>query len=84
MGMVQKQGNWAAYEIKRRDVEHRSEGKRRKWFLHQIMSGDEKWIHTRQPEAKNGSTPTSRCQPSHASTLTVKPNIYGKKLMLWI
>ena len=49
---IQKQGNWVPHELKPRDVERRFfmsemllERHKKKSFLHQIVTGDEKWIH---------------------------------------
>ena len=48
-------------------------------FLHQIMTGDEKWIQYDNPKHRK-----SWGKPGHASTSTAKPSIHGKKLMLCI
>jgi len=52
---------------------------KRKGFLHRIVTGDEKWIRYHNPNKRK-----SWGSPGHASTLTAKPNIHGKKLMLFI
>ncbi|GBP49767.1 Mariner Mos1 transposase [Eumeta japonica] len=48
-------------------------------FLHRIVTGDEKCVHYNNPKRRK-----SWGYPSHASTLTVKPNIHGSKDMLSI
>lgn len=52
MGMVQKAGNWLPYQLKKRDIERRLvtcemllQRQKRKGFMHQIITSDEKWIH---------------------------------------
>jgi len=84
--MIQKQGNWVPYELKPRNVERRFftcemllARHKRKGFLHRIVTGDEKWIHYDNPKKRKSWGP-----PGHASTSTAKPNIHGKKLMLYI
>ena len=75
MGMIQKQGNWVPYELKPRDVERRlfaceqllERQKRRKGFLHRIVTGDEKWVHYDNPKRRKswgvpGQTEYSRLQ----------------------
>ena len=53
--------------------------KNRNFFLHRIVTGDEKWIHYDNPKRKESWWP-----PGHASRFTAKPNIHGKKLLLCI
>jgi len=84
LGMIQKQGNWVPYELKPRNVERRFftcemllARHKRKNFLHRIVTDDEKWIHDNTKKRKSwGSS-------GHAIS-TAKPNIHGKKLMLYI
>ncbi|UYV83948.1 SETMAR [Cordylochernes scorpioides] len=87
MGMVQKQGNWVPYELKPGNIEHRictcelllKRQNRKGFFLHRIVTGDEKWIHYDNPKRRK-----SWGKPGHASASTAKLNIHGKKLMLCI
>ena len=86
LGMIQKHGNWVAYELTPRNVERRFSTcemllprHRRKGFLHHIVTGDEKWIHYDNPKRKKLWGP-----PGHASTPTAMLNIHGKKLLLCI
>ena len=58
-GYIQKQGNWVPHELKPRDVERRFcmsemllERHKKKSFLHQIVTGNEKWIHYDNPKRK--------------------------------
>jgi len=57
MGMIQKQRNWVPYELRPRDVERRFftceqliQRQQRKGFLHQIVTGNKKWIFYPQEE----------------------------------
>jgi len=81
--MIQKQENWAPYELKPRDVERRFftceqllERQKRKGFLHRIVTGDEKWIHYDNPKRRK-----SWVMPGQSLTSTAKPNIHGPKLI---
>ena len=85
-GYIQKQGNWVPHELNPRDVERRfcmSEmllGRhKKKSFLHQIVTGDEKWIHYDNPKRKNSYVKSS--QPAKS---TAKSNIHGAKVILCI
>lgn len=85
IGVIQKQRNWVAYELKPRDIERRFcmceqllQRHKRKSFLHRIVTGDEKWIQYDNPKRKK-----SWGMPGHASTSTTKLNIHGSKLMLY-
>lgn len=86
LGYIQKQGNWVPYELKPRDVERRLfasekllQRQKRKGFLHQIVTGDERWVHYDNPKRKKSYGP-----PGHVSTSTAKPNIHSAKIMLCI
>jgi len=68
IGMIQKQGNWVPYELKPRDVERRFftceqliQRQQRKGFLHQIVTGDEKWIFYDNPKKKKYYAKVNRC-----------------------
>ncbi|GBP37932.1 Mariner Mos1 transposase [Eumeta japonica] len=61
MGIIQKQGYWVPYKLKLRDIDRRFltcelllERQKRKGFLHQIVTGDEKWIHYDNPKRSHG------------------------------
>ncbi|GBP74884.1 Mariner Mos1 transposase [Eumeta japonica] len=77
MGMIQKQGYWVPYELKLRDIERRFltcelllERQKRKDFLHQIVTGDEKWIHFDNPKRRK-----SWVKPDQPSTSVAKQKI---------
>ena len=53
--------------------------RKRKVFLHCIITGDEKWIDYNNPKHRR-----LWVKPGHASTLTAKLNIHGSKLLLCI
>ena len=50
---------------------------KKKSILHQIVTGDEKWIHYDNPKRKN-----SYEKPDQPAKSTAKPNIHGAKVML--
>jgi len=52
---------------------------KRKSFLHQIVTGDEKWIYFRNPKRKK-----SWVDPAQPSTSSSKPNRFGRKTMLCV
>jgi len=52
---------------------------KRKGFLHQIVSGNKKWIYFDNLKRRKPI-----CDPGQSSTSTLKRNIYGKKAMLYI
>ncbi|GBP98280.1 Integrator complex subunit 2 [Eumeta japonica] len=86
LGMIQKQGHWLPYELKPRDVKRRfltcellHQQQKRKYFLHRIVTGNEKWIHYDNPQCRK-----LWGKPGHTSTLSAKPNIHGSKLLLCI
>ena len=83
---IQKPGNCVLHELKPRDVERRFfmsemllERHKKKWFLHRVVTGDEKWIHYDNPKRKK-----SYVKPGQPAKTTSKPNIYGAKVMLSI
>jgi len=85
LGIIQKQANWAPYEVKPTELERRFftceqlfQQQKQKGFLHRVVTGDEKWIHNNPKRKKSWD------KPGYASTYTVKPNIHGSKLMLFI
>ena len=51
----------------------------RKSFLHRIVTGDEKWIYFENPKCTK-----SWVDPGQPSTLTARPNRFGKKTMLCV
>ncbi|UYV75337.1 hypothetical protein LAZ67_12003580 [Cordylochernes scorpioides] len=48
-------------------------------FLHEIVTGDEKWVHYDYPKRR-----ATYGYPGRASSSTAKPNIHGGKIMLCI
>ena len=85
-GYIQKQRNWVLHELKLRDVERRFcmsemllERHKKKSFLHQIVTGNEKWIHYDNLKRKK-----SYVKPVQPAKSTAKPNIHGAKAMLCI
>ena len=85
-GYIQKQGIWVPHELKPKDVEKRFcmsemllERHEKKSFSHQIVIGDQKWIHYDNPKRKK-----SHVKPGQPAKSTAKPNIHGAKVMLCI
>ena len=52
---------------------------KKRFFLHRIVIGDEKWIHYDNPKRRK-----SWGKPGHESTSSAKPNMLGSKLLLCI
>jgi len=52
---------------------------KRKSFLHQTVTGDEKWIYFENPKRKR-----SWVIPGEPSTSIAKPNRYGRKTILCV
>ncbi|GJQ87141.1 hypothetical protein Trydic_g23986 [Trypoxylus dichotomus] len=83
LGMIQKQGTWVPYDLKPRGVvrrffacEQSLQRRRRKDFIHHIVTDDEKWIHySNQKQRKSWGL------PNHASTSSARPNIHAAKVM---
>ena len=85
-GYIEKQGNWVPHELKPRDVERwfcmsemLLERHKKKSVLHQIVTGDEEWIHCDSRKRKK-----SYVKPGQPAKSTAKPNIHGAKVMLCI
>ncbi|GBN14931.1 Mariner Mos1 transposase [Araneus ventricosus] len=83
--LIRKQCHWVPYKSKTRDVERHLftceqlfQRQKIKFFLHRIVTNDEKLVHYDHP--KRGK---SRSKPGHALTLSAKPNIHGSKLCFW-
>jgi len=85
MGKVQKEGRWFLHELSKDKKNRRRDTAltlllkfRKKDFLHNIITGDEKWILYDNPKRKK-----SWVDPAQLSTSTPKPNIHAKKVFLW-
>lgn len=86
MKMILKEGKWIPHQLTEANIENRLMvctslmTRHRKWhFLHNIVTGDEKWIFYHNPKRKK-----SWVHPGEPSTSTAKRNIYGRKVMLCI
>ncbi|XKL61262.1 hypothetical protein PGB90_008319 [Kerria lacca] len=86
MGKIQKAGKWVPHQLNDRQMENRKtvseillSRHERKSFLHQIVTGDEKWIYFDKPEHRK-----LWVDPGQTSTSTARPNRFGKKTLLYI
>jgi histone-lysine N-methyltransferase SETMAR len=86
MGKIQKLGKWVPHELLDCQKEKRSftsgilfERFQQKNFLHQIVTGDEKWIYFNNSTRKRSWT--DRGRPPNS---TPRPNRFGKKVMLCV
>ena len=86
MKMIQKEGKWIPHELNQANIESRLLifnsllTRQRRWsFLHNIVTGDEKWIYYVNSKRKK-----SWVHPGEPSTSTAKRNIHGSKVMLCI
>ena len=84
MEKVQKDGRWVPHKLsednknRRRDTALALLSKfRKKYFLHKIITGDEKWIVYDNPNRRK-----SWVDPGQPSTLIPKPNIHAKSFAL--
>jgi len=86
MGKIQKCGKWVPHELTERQQENRKiisemllQRRENRDFLYRIVTGDERWIYFENPKCKKSSV-----SPGQPSTLTAKPNRFGKKRMLCV
>nr|KAF6369023.1 hypothetical protein mMyoMyo1_010429 [Myotis myotis] len=86
MGKILKEGKWVPHQQNERQMENRKviskmllQQHERKSFLHQIVTGNEKWIYF-----ENSKCTKSWVDPDQLSTLTARPNHFRKKTMLCI
>ena len=87
MGKIQKMRKWVSHELNERQQKNRKirtcemllARYKRKSFLHQIVTSNEKWIYFENPKHKR-----SWITPGEPSTSTARPNRYERKTMLCI
>lgn len=86
MGKIQKEGKWVPHELTEDHCERRSSiclallsRQRKKSFLWQIVTGDEKWVYYDNPKRKKHWVNSGQSISS-----TPQSNIHGKKLLLCI
>lgn len=89
LGKRQIQGKWVPHKLSDRQQENRKltsgillERQERKSFLHQIITGDEKWVYLDNPKRKKiWATPGTSASTSKP---TPRPDRFGKKTMLCV
>jgi histone-lysine N-methyltransferase SETMAR len=86
MGLIRKISRWVPHQLSDRNQERRLTTcelllarHKQKSFLHRIITGDEKWILFDTPKRQK-----SWVKPGTASKTTVRPNRFGKKIMLCV
>uniref|UniRef100_G1Q736 Mos1 transposase HTH domain-containing protein n=1 Tax=Myotis lucifugus TaxID=59463 RepID=G1Q736_MYOLU len=86
MGKILKEGKWVPHQLNERQMENQKviskmllQQHERKSFLHQIVTGDENWIYFENPKCTK-----SWVDLGQPSTLTARPNRFGKKTMLCV
>lgn len=86
MGKIQKEGKWLPHELTEIGIQNRYNTcvsllsrQKKKHFLHQIVTGDEKWIHYDNPKRRK-----SWVDPGQPSVSAPKRDIHGSKVMLCI
>nr|KAF6369424.1 hypothetical protein mMyoMyo1_010762 [Myotis myotis] len=85
MGTILKEGKWVPHQPNERQMENQKSSVKwcfnvtKKSFLHQIVTGDEKWIYFENPKCTK-----SWVDPGRPSTSTARPNRFGKKTMLCV
>lgn len=84
MGKISKLGRWIPHDLTEQQKNRRVEvcrsllaRQKKKGFLHQIVTNDEKWIYFDNPGRKS-----SWVDPGEAAATTVKKNRFAKKTML--
>lgn len=86
MGKIQKVGHWVPHALSPSNIAQRLNLSiallaryRRKSFLWQIVTGDEKWVYYENPQRKR-----SWVDPEQPTKSTPKPNLHSKKVLLCI
>nr|KAF6378768.1 hypothetical protein mMyoMyo1_009678 [Myotis myotis] len=86
MGKILKEGKWVPHQLNERQMENQKviskmmlQQHKRKSFLHQIVTGNEKLIYFENPKCTK-----SWVDSGQPSTLTARPNRFGKKTMLCV
>ena len=86
MGKIQKYGKWVPCQLNDRQMENRKticemllQRFERKYFLHRIVTGDDKWIYFENLKRKK-----SWLSPGEVGLSTPRPNRFGRKTMLCV
>uniref|UniRef100_G1QFL4 Mariner Mos1 transposase n=1 Tax=Myotis lucifugus TaxID=59463 RepID=G1QFL4_MYOLU len=86
MGKILKEGKWVPHQLNKRQMENQKvisktllQQHERKSFLHQIVTGNEKWIYSENPKCTKSWVDPG--QPQHRPQ---RPNRFRKKTMLCV